>query len=194
MADGYRLTNLFGGAVQCPLPATFADVSEIRRVPDNQEVWLDTNGLTSVVFDILERVDGMSDVDALQFHLDDITEESGAEIDGEVTVLMKGEVRFQKQGTKAYGLLATSLPGEKQRGRDNEPDFVALLLLLVRLVEQATDLIITVNVPHVAGTYDSGEVKPEQGRYGGLLLRGLEIREKIIEGFQIVDWGLFGED
>lgn len=56
-------------------PSNFADVSEIRQVPDHQEVWLDTNGFTSIIVEILERVDKPSDIEALEYHLRDIVEE-----------------------------------------------------------------------------------------------------------------------
>jgi len=54
--------------------------SNIRQVPDNQEVYLDTEGFTSVVFDILERVDDPTDdVEALNYHLHDLVEEDAGE-------------------------------------------------------------------------------------------------------------------
>jgi hypothetical protein len=49
--------------------------SAIREVPDHQEVYLDTNGLTSVIFDILEGVtseEASTNEDALKFHFNDI--------------------------------------------------------------------------------------------------------------------------
>ena len=30
--------------------------SKLRQVPDNQEVWIDKDGFTSIIFDICERV------------------------------------------------------------------------------------------------------------------------------------------
>lgn len=48
--------------------------SDIRQVPDNQEVFLDKDGFTSVVFDILERVE-KPDIDALKYHLQDIVDD-----------------------------------------------------------------------------------------------------------------------
>jgi hypothetical protein len=48
--------------------------SQIRQVPDNQEVYLDNDGLSSIVFDILERVD-KPDLDALKYHLEDVVED-----------------------------------------------------------------------------------------------------------------------
>lgn len=52
--------------------------SQIRQVPDTQEVFLDRDGFTSIVFDILERVDvgeEKSDADALKYHFSDIVED-----------------------------------------------------------------------------------------------------------------------
>ena len=49
--------------------------SIIRQVPDNQEVYLDANGLTSIIFDITERVAHLAtDEDALKYHFEDIVE------------------------------------------------------------------------------------------------------------------------
>lgn len=47
-------------------------------MPDNQEVYLDRDGFTSIVFDILERVDvgeEKSDADALKYHFQDVVED-----------------------------------------------------------------------------------------------------------------------
>lgn len=71
----YTPTPLFGGALSASLPSTFGDVSDIRQVPDHQEVWLDRDGYTSVVFEILEQVEKGSDEEALKYHLEDLVEE-----------------------------------------------------------------------------------------------------------------------
>lgn len=50
--------------------------SNIRQVPDNQEVYLDKSGLTSLTFDITERVSHLStDKEALEYHFADIVAE-----------------------------------------------------------------------------------------------------------------------
>lgn len=82
--------DLFGGALNAALPSTFADVSDIRQVPDHQEVWLDKDGFTSIIFEILERVE-MSDPEALKYHLQDLVEEDA----GETRVWTSGEVYFR---------------------------------------------------------------------------------------------------
>lgn len=99
-----------------------------------------------------------------------------------------------REGTPAYTLFATSPPGEKQRGRRNEPDFVGILLTLIRLKEQETDVIVAVNVPHVPGIYEEGSVDPEKGKNGRLLEQAMEVRGKVLESLEIKDWNLFGEE
>ena len=46
-------------------------------MPDNQEVYLDKNGFTSLTFDITERVSHLStDKEALEYHFADIVAET----------------------------------------------------------------------------------------------------------------------
>ncbi|KAK3698019.1 hypothetical protein LTR37_017135 [Vermiconidia calcicola] len=187
----YNQVDLFGGAITSSLPSTFADVSEIRQVPDNQEVYLDKDGFSSIVIDILERVE-KPDFEALQFHLRDIVEEDA----GETKVWTTGAAHFSKlpQGTPAYTLFATSPPGFKQRGRANEPDFVGILLTMIRLEQQKTDIIVAVNVPHIAGQYEPAEVDPEKSKHGRLLDAAIQHRQKLMETFEIKDWDLFVQE
>ena len=98
------------------------------------------------------------------------------------------------QGTAAYTLFATSPPGSKQRGRPNEPDFVGILLLMIRLETQQTDILVAINVPHIAGQYEPTDVDPEKGKHGVLLERAMQYRQKLLETFEIRDWGLFVTD
>jgi hypothetical protein len=49
--------------------------SNIREIPDHQEVYLDTQGYSNVIVEILERVDqskAPTDEDAIKYHLHDI--------------------------------------------------------------------------------------------------------------------------
>lgn len=60
-----------------PHHADLQRCSKIRQVPDNQEVWMDQDGYTSIIFDITERVGPKGegpeiDGRALTTHLEDI--------------------------------------------------------------------------------------------------------------------------
>ena len=72
------------------------------------------------------------------------------------------------------------------------PDFTAVIMIIVRLAQQNTDILITINVPHVKGEYDPREINLEDGRTGAMINDAQKIRDQIIATFQIKDWGLFG--
>ena len=75
--------------------------------------------------------------------------------------------------------------------RKKEPEYVAIHLLLLRLKEKDTDIVITVNEPHYAGEYDKAE---KEGEPTKLMKEGEEITKKILETFEIREWDLFGEE
>jgi hypothetical protein len=52
-----------------------SNYSNIRQIPDNQEVYLDSNGFTNIIFEIVERVDetvAATDQDAIKYHYQDM--------------------------------------------------------------------------------------------------------------------------
>lgn len=91
------------------------------------------------------------------------------------------------RGVKAYTLLAQAPPGEKQKGRPHEPKSVGVFVLLVRLENVETDLVITVNVP--CGV-DDGEENGEEELMG----QGRSILERVVRTLEVRDWGLFGAE
>lgn len=97
MPHHYKRTPLFGGALEAELPDNFADVSKLRQVPDNQEVFIDKDGFTSIIFDITERVGGPGSSDeidgkALTIHLEELV---GTDADT-VKVWNSTETQFSK--------------------------------------------------------------------------------------------------
>lgn len=221
----FKKASLFGGAITVDLPATFADVSKVRPVPDNQEVWIDQDGFTSVIFDITERVDrkGASledDGKALATHLEELIDPA---VDA-LKVWNTVETQFTRLGGNfpAYTLIATqsplpaakrkqqqqdqqppqlsprppgndSTPGEASPATPGAPDFTAIILTLLRLERESTDLLVTINVPHIRGTYDADDIDLELGKQGKLIGDAVEFAARIWESFQVEDWNLFNE-
>ncbi|KAF2870969.1 hypothetical protein BDV95DRAFT_494373 [Massariosphaeria phaeospora] len=181
----FQTAGLFGGAITVDLPAGFGDASNIRQIPDHQEVWLDGNGYSSIVFEILERVDKPSDEEALQYHFADLVDDTG----DSTNVLCQGKSGMPKiPSNPVLTLSFIQTPQSNPNPKRKEPEFVAIHLLLLRLPAQATDILATINVPHYAGEY----VKPAEGQGGTSLMRdGETVKAKILESFDIKDWGLF---
>lgn len=51
-----RKYDLFGGAITVDLPPGLIDASDLRQVPDTQEVFLSPHSDVSYIFDITESV------------------------------------------------------------------------------------------------------------------------------------------
>ncbi|RYP64211.1 hypothetical protein DL769_006757 [Monosporascus sp. CRB-8-3] len=194
----FKTTPLFGGALVCDLPSNFADVSKLRQVPDNQEVYIDKDGFTSIIFDITERVGGAgsgAEIDgrALTTHLEELV---GDDVET-VKVWNTTPTLFSRldEDIPAYTLIATQSPkpGEKASERAANPDFTAIILTLVRLERELTDILITINVPHIKGEYDDEDVDLELGKQGKLIGDAVDYAAKIWETFKVKDWGLFKE-
>ncbi|KAI1385321.1 Mog1p/PsbP-like protein [Hypoxylon trugodes] len=200
----YKSTPLYGGALICDLPANFADVSNIRQVPDNQEVYIDKDGFTSIIFDIAERVGGPgsgAEIDgrALTTHLEDLVAD---DID-RVKVWNTTPTLFSRldEDIPAYTLIATVSPrksdsasaSDADERSSTKTDFTAIILTLVRLEREKTDLLITINVPHIRGEYDEEDVDLQLGKQGKLIGDAVDYAAKIWETFKVKDWGLFNE-
>ncbi|KAI0474235.1 Mog1p/PsbP-like protein [Xylaria cf. heliscus] len=200
----YQTTPLFGGALVCDLPSNFADVSQLRQVPDNQEVYIDKEGFTSIIVEINERVgsEGSSaeiDGRALTTHLEEVV---GEDVD-RLKVWNTTPTQFSKldEDIPAYTLIATLSPhappsteaDSSGAPRPGAPDFTAIILTLVRLERERTDLLITVNVPHIRGEYDEDDVDLQLGKQGQLIGDAVDYASRIWESFRVKDWGLFKE-
>ncbi|KEY64752.1 hypothetical protein S7711_05402, partial [Stachybotrys chartarum IBT 7711] len=193
----YLSTPLYGGAIVCDLPEKFADVSKLRQVPDNQEVWIDQDGFTSIIFDITERVGSSGsgpeiDGRAITTHLEEMV---GSDIET-VKIWNTAETDFSRLegNVPAYTLIATQTPHvSKSREQTSAPDFTAIIMTLLRLEKIRTDILITINVPHIKGEYDEDDVDLELGKQGKLIGDAVEHSARIWSTFKIKDWGLFGD-
>ncbi|KAL1306017.1 hypothetical protein AAFC00_004147 [Neodothiora populina] len=201
----YKSVDLYGGAIRADLPTNFGDVSDIRQVPDTQEVFLDKDGFTSIVFDILERVgeeeNCKTDLEALKYHLEDIVEDDteGTQVWETNSAFLQKLPNTTTNPIQSYTLLATqqhqSPPTQTSTATSKPPkptpDFTAITILLIRLEAHKTDIVISINVPHSPGEYDPADVNLEAAKKGALIERALAHRERILQTFEIREWGLF---
>ncbi|CAD6587630.1 MAG: hypothetical protein ASARMPREDX12_004651 [Alectoria sarmentosa] len=193
MTTSFKHTKLFGGAITANIPSNFADVSNIRQVPDNQEVYLDMNGFTSLTFDITERVSHVStDKDALEYHFADIVAEEDTQ--NIWSVVENVELPNFPRTTPILALTAiTKPPASTVAVNALTPTHTNVHFTLIRLVDQSTDIAITLNTPYIAGKVD-GQIA--NGTEAGTRLRETEqevgkMYHQIVTSFAINDWGLF---
>jgi hypothetical protein len=100
-----------------------------------------------------------------------------------------------REGTPAYTLIATQTPpiSPDATSPGSAPDFTAIVLNLIRLEKESTDILITINVPHIRGEYSEEDIDLQLGKQGRLISDAVEFAARIWETFKIKDWGLFNE-
>ncbi|KAI9788619.1 MAG: hypothetical protein M1816_006765 [Peltula sp. TS41687] len=185
--------TLFGGAITVSLPADFADVSSIRQVPDNQEVYLSRTGLTSIIFDLTERV---VDDAALRYHLQDILDDADADR-ARVRGTSLARVDNLPEDTPVYTLFATiqnqdQAQREERQAQQQTQTLTVILLILVRLVAQRTDVVVSINVPHVCVEENKNNDDDDDDLLGGPQLEeAVRMRDEVLRTLRVRDWSLF---
>ncbi|KAL9131900.1 MAG: hypothetical protein Q9217_000260 [Psora testacea] len=194
----FKHVELFGGAIEANLPSNFVDVSDIRQVPDEQEVYLSANGFSSLIFDLRERISHLStDKEALEYHLDDIIDEGD---DKRIWTTNENLELPNFPQVKVLSLLVTTTPPAPEPDmlpRPNTPTHTDILLTLIRLELQLTDMLVALNIPHITGSPEAvavgGEERDfEKGKYGSAIDEGNKVMEKVVRSLLVKDWGLFG--
>lgn len=70
--DSTTSVELFGGAIIGNFPKTFMDVSTIRQVPDNQEVWISSISNNCFIIEILQFQEDAAEDNPLDFFFHDL--------------------------------------------------------------------------------------------------------------------------
>lgn len=92
----------------------------------------------------------------------------------------------------AYTMIATQTPKTApSRSSTSTPDFTAIIMTLLRLEKYNTDILVTINVPHIRGEYNEDEVDLELGKQGKLIGDAVDYSARIWSSLKIKDWGLF---
>ncbi|XP_055364087.1 ran guanine nucleotide release factor [Betta splendens] len=139
---------LFGGAMSAVVPHSATDVSDLREIPDNQEVFAHAHTDQSLIVELVEFQAQVADEDAARYHFEDIAgtnkalEPGAFEVNGVVAV-SASELCLSECNT------AWMLTGTQCVSKFNEQarNTVTLHLGLLRLPQFSTDVLITFNDP-----------------------------------------------
>eukprot|EP00747_Dinoflagellata_sp_TGD_P171312 gnl/TRDRNA2_/TRDRNA2_205096_c0_seq1.p1 gnl/TRDRNA2_/TRDRNA2_205096_c0~~gnl/TRDRNA2_/TRDRNA2_205096_c0_seq1.p1 ORF type:complete len:398 (+),score=57.81 gnl/TRDRNA2_/TRDRNA2_205096_c0_seq1:70-1263(+) len=173
---------LYGGAMMCSMPSSFKDVSEMREVPDHQEVWVDSASDRSIIIEINERQD-LPDYKALVFFWQDLVSANEADEHtlAERRALGRGEVPNLPAEVKCF-----TCTGEQHIAKHQEATYnhVRIYLALMRLKDQHTDILVMFNDPVIVdSTATMGKPVFEDGT---------EVFAEFLKSFMIDDWNVFG--
>ncbi|KAI8099784.1 uncharacterized protein BX664DRAFT_322111 [Halteromyces radiatus] len=182
---------LFGGSIYTIIKSSYIDASNLRQVPDNQEVFLDMRTNQSLIIELLEKVEHLNE-EAAKFHFEQIAEHNNA-----TSYSIKGVEHV------SIDVAAPKLPLDTTvyfvRGIQNVAKFnedavnhVELVMAVVRLEKVQTDLIISLNAPiqlapNSSEMHDINQIEP----IAPVALIIEEVKQ-IVQALEIHDWGLFG--
>ncbi|RYH03683.1 hypothetical protein EON65_47230, partial [archaeon] len=145
----HHIQPLYGGAMQTVLSAQFRDVSGVREVPDHQEVFIDTHSDASIIVELLDMESDKSDNEALQYHFEELAkanEASGTTVLGTYDLATHANLMSYLSSFPRLLLVGKQVV-RKHRSVHASSDLVYVFLVLVRLRNVQTDLLISLNLP-----------------------------------------------
>ncbi|KAG9318419.1 hypothetical protein JVU11DRAFT_510 [Chiua virens] len=137
--------DLFGGAIVAKLPVDLVDVSDLRQVPDNQEVFLYPDCNVSIIIEVLQRVQKSSDLEAVKFHFEALAHDNNAASN----TMQEPVVIPNDRGDQTPSPII--FRGSQQIRKFNTiiPDDVEILMALFRVNSggKSADLVVTASIP-----------------------------------------------
>ncbi|XP_032870557.1 ran guanine nucleotide release factor isoform X2 [Amblyraja radiata] len=154
--DGTHTRSLFGGAFSVTLPPHSIDVSDIREIPDNQEVFMHSATDQSIIVELLEYQRQVPDVDAARYHFEDVTAINGALGEAGTEVLSVEPVGRDQMALRELSSV-WFLSGRQHVAKFNEQakNTVNIHLALFRLPQYTTDILVTFNDPTMISPHSS---------------------------------------
>ena len=180
MADERTNIEAFGGAIFVSAPGGgWLDASDVRPVPDHQEVWLERAATArALIVELLELAADAADGDAAaRLHFEELASSNDAE----------GSAVHQNfaLGDAAAPRLRPAPPAAPQalRGVQSLAEGARLhvWLAVVRLPRVGTDLVVSISRP-VADAAAEGVAAAED----------LELLRAVVGSLEVRDWSLFG--
>lgn len=190
--------DLYGGAMTVQLPKDYIDASDLRQIPDHQEVFLSPTTLTSLIFEINQYLPGRDVTSATHFHFTDVISapdrlaQDLAE-PNKITLPMANMKDFSASVIQG-GIISrevdkkapSNLPIEWQQNPEAKEVLTKVFQLLVRMEKYETDFCVRLNVP--MKEMQSQEDADKEENFAK------EMMEKIVGTLEVKDFGLFGTE
>ncbi|CAH1775335.1 unnamed protein product [Owenia fusiformis] len=198
MADGTGMMEkpLFGGYLSAYLPSDVIDISQMRTVPDNQEVFVHPSSDQSIIIEILEYV-AEQDEQALRTHFEEVSNNNETSIGNsevEVTETIPLDKVALTHCSKAWYLKGKQKVSKFKEG-ENAANIIDIHMGLFRIPQHSTDLLVTLNDPiQISQQSSSHETLEEQSPLSASSHTKWtsEQYQQIVLTIKILDLGIFG--
>ncbi len=149
LSGHHQFRPLYGGAIESILLPIFEDVSSLRDIPDHQEVFLHHDSEASIIVELLDLEKDASESNILSHYFTDLAKHNDCqnyEIFQQSLSMPDG---FMPHVTPAFSRLACTGKQmvKKYRSEQAKVDYVYIALVVVRLRNVDTDVLISLNLP-----------------------------------------------
>jgi len=144
-----REVLLYGGAMSVILPNYFKDISDVRPIPDNQEVFMYVDKDQSLIVELLSttEISHLSMQESIIFHFNQLAKDNDA-VNSEIlelSLLSNEEIPNFDATIQKIGVIGRQTVAKfKEKGAEN---LVKIYLALIRLPKYTTDILISLNEP-----------------------------------------------
>ncbi|XP_062400243.1 ran guanine nucleotide release factor-like [Sardina pilchardus] len=184
---------LFGGALSATIPPSAQDISELREIPDNQEVFAHRETDQSIIVELLDYQSHVENEDAAKYHFEDVAGSNKASEPGtcevrSVQAIPKAELSLQ-QCASAWLLTGGQLVSKFNEEAKNT---VNIHMCLFRLPQFSTDVLVTFNDPVIINPLSSS--KGAGGEAGPAAAEPWTVQnfQCLLKSLQLLDPGVFG--
>ena len=188
----YPVKELYGGAMSVAVPKRFRDVSDFRPVPDSQEVFTCLDTSETLIVEILQYQNDVSDEKAAKFFFEELAEQNDA---SSFSILSSELLPVSSRPKLPSSTCVTFLRGiqDAAKFREKSKNKIAVFQCVVRLRNVLADLLITLTVPiQINLSSSSAKVVTDSVLKHGVDLRDSEnLLRTMIRSFAVLDWSLF---
>ncbi|PRP77205.1 ran guanine nucleotide release factor-like [Planoprotostelium fungivorum] len=179
-------TPLWDGSIEVEVPSNYGNAANVRDVPDTQEVFLSIEGDKSIIFELLTLTEEVADRDAAQFYFQDLAEANDAQNHSQV---LSVNVLTDNDMPHMPGVYKTMIVGRQaiSKYKESARNIVDVYMCIIRLREQTTDIVITLNDPQVIHPESSSAPNAPQTASPSML-----IFQHMLKTFNMKSLSLFG--
>lgn len=169
--EKFDLKPLYGGAVQLRLPSGMIDASDLREIPDHQEVFISPLGDDScAIVEIVDYQEDIGDAEAAQFYFGDLASQNEASDGAGDSVIESVEALTAAQAPcllstpalaspPSSGIKAFLVRGKQRIAKFKESQAakndVFISMLVLRLPSVSSDVLISISCPTAISTSSS---------------------------------------
>ncbi|XP_067930893.1 ran guanine nucleotide release factor-like [Watersipora subatra] len=179
--------DIFGVALTAKLPEPRVDVSDLREIPDNQEVFAHTCTDQSIIIEVMEYEESEDD-QALRIYFKDLVDTNNADVDvnslcNQPLELSSLSASCCKSCRLMKGIQSVS------KFKDTARNTVEVHMALLRLPQFTSDILLTFNNPlHINAESNSSDVNTSTSESAWTEDHFLQT----VKSLTIVNNGLFG--